>query len=501
MNRLIIPVLTSCLTLGVTLAVPQANANAGESAVKPGEGAPTRDDVIARVGDQPITFSEINVALNSSGVVGVSIPALGTPQRDTTRIILLDRFVSANLLYLDAIKQGVDKDPSYQKAITRFSNAILAGLYRQRNQRGDIPVTDEEVKAYFKQHMAPDADLTDDVRLQIESTLRRQKLHAKMATAEKTLRDGIKVVLHPENLDSKDDGTRANSTPLAEVGSETITWGEVNDRIIAAGKGATIADPMAFEDQARKDALEREIDLRIMVQKAKAAGLEQNPLYQRRLGEYKKTYLINLHRERLAKSMEPSDAELKAYYEANRNRFAVPEARKVQMVVVKTKDEADSLKRDIEAGKTTMYVAARDHSIAANAKQNLGEVGWVNKGDTVPALDAAIFALGPGEVGGPVETLAGWHLVAVEDVSEAKYTDFADETTRNLARRKYLHEKMDAYTADLRKNEFPVVVYQDRLVQLEQEEANVVAELAKKAKQPGSITEKRVKELQKLIKP
>ena len=44
-----------------------------------------------------ITFNLINTMLNSSAVVGVSIPALGTPERDTVRITLLDKFVSANL--------------------------------------------------------------------------------------------------------------------------------------------------------------------------------------------------------------------------------------------------------------------------------------------------------------------------------------------------------------------------------------------------------------------
>ena len=459
------------------------------------------DDVIAKVGDQTITFSEINTALNSSAIVGLSIPALGTPQRDTARIILLDRFVSANLLYLDALKQGVDKDPGYQRAISRFSNAILAGLYRQRNQAGDIPVSEEEVQAYFKEYVAPDTELTDDLHLQIEATLRRQKLHERLATAEKTLRDDVKVTLHPENLDIKGDEKRADSIPLAEVGTETITWGQVSDRIIAAGKGATMADPSASEDQARRDALEHEIDLRIMVQKAKAAGLEKDPLYQKRMKEYQKTLLTNLHREQLAKTMEPSAEELKAYYEANKSRFVVPEARKLQMVVVKTKEEAESLKGKIEAGEITIYQAARDHSIAAKAKQDLGEVGWVNQGDVVPALDQVIFSLGPGEIGGPVETPAGWHLVKVVEVSEARYTDFTDETTRKLTRRKYLHEKMDVYTAELRKEEFPVEVYQERLVQLEQQEADMVKTLAEKAKQPGSVTEQRIGELQKLIKP
>ena len=459
------------------------------------------NDVIATVGDQTITFSEINIALNSSAIVGISIPALGTPERDTARIVVLDRFVSANLLYLDALKQGVDKDPAYQKAISRFSNAILAGLYRKHNQAGEIPVTEEEIQAWYKANVAKDTELTDDVRLQIEARLRREKFHERLATADKTLRDDVKVVVYPENLDIKGDETRSDSTPLAEVGDETITWGQMNDRIIAAGKGAIMANPSADEDQVRRDALESEIDLRIMVQKAKVAGLENDPLYQRRLKEYQKTLLTNMHREQLSKSMEPSVKELKEYYEANKNRFIVPEARKLQMVVVKTKEEAESLKDKIEAGEITIYQAARDHSIAAKAKQDLGEVGWVNQGDVVPELDQVIFSLGPGEIGGPVETPAGWHLVKVVEVKEARFTDFSDEATHKLTRRKYLHEKIDAYTAELRKNQFPVEVYQDRLVQLEQQEADAVKALAEKSKQPGSMTEKRIGELQKLIKP
>jgi parvulin-like peptidyl-prolyl isomerase len=494
--KVMLAFLTALLMLPVC-----ATGSLARAADTPPKAEAVVDDVIAKVGDQTITFSEINVALNSSAIVGVSIPALGTPERDTARIVLLDRFVSANLLYLDALKQGVDKDPAYQKAISRFSNAILAGLYRQRVQAGDIPVSEEEVQAYFKQNIKPGTELTDDVRLQIEATLRRQKLHERLATAQKTLRDDVKVVVHPENLAIKDDEQRADGTVLAEVGAETITWGQVNDRIIAAGKGAVMADPSASEDQARRDALEREIDLRITVQKARAAGVEEDPLYKSRMKEYQKTLLTNTHREKLAKGMEPSDQELKAYYEANRNRFVVPESRKVQMVVVKTKEEAEDLKGKIEAHKMTMYQAAQDHSIDPKAKQNLGDIGWVNRGEVVPALDEVIFSLGPGDFGGPVETPAGWHLVTVLDVKEAQFTDFADEATRKLTRRKYLHEKLDAYTAELRLHQFPVEVYQDRLVQLEQQEADMVKMLAEKAKQPGSVTEKRIEELQKLMKP
>jgi parvulin-like peptidyl-prolyl isomerase len=169
------------------------------------------------------------------------------------------------------------------------------------------------------------------------------------------------------------------------------------------------------------------------------------------------------------------------------------------MVVVKTKEEADALKAKIEAGEMTMYQAAAEHSIAAKAKEDLGEVGWVNQGTTVPALDQVIFALGPGDIGGPVQTPAGWHLVTVQDVQDAKYTDFDDADTRKLTRRRFLDEKLNEYAVELRKNEFPVVVYEDRLVKLAQQEADMVKELAAKAQEPGSVTEKRLEDLQKYL--
>lgn len=491
--KLLFVVVSALLMLPVT-----ATATVARAADAQDQAAPA-NDVIAKVGDQTITFSEVNTALNSSAVVGISIPALGTPERDTVRITLLDKFVSINLLYLDALKHGMDKEAQYAKAVGRFSNAVLAGLYRQHYMAGDIQVTEDEIQAYFKDNVMPGTTLDDNARTQIEAALRRQKLHAQMASADKSLRDGIKIVVHEENLDSKGDGQRAADAPLAEVGAETITWGEVDDKIIAAGKGAVVADPLAFEDPARRDALEREIDLRILAQKAKAAGLEADPLYQQRLGEYRKTLLINQYRERLAQQMEPTEAELKAYYEANRGRFVIPEARKIQMVVVKTEDEAKQLKERIKAGELTLYEAARDHSIAANAAQNLGEVGWVNQGELAPALNEEVFLLEPGEIGGPVESPAGWHLVAVQEMKEARYTNFGEETTRKLTRRSYLHDKINAYTAELRKNEFPVEVYQERLVQLAQQEADMVKSLAEQSKQPGSVTQKRLEEMQELM--
>jgi parvulin-like peptidyl-prolyl isomerase len=171
------------------------------------------------------------------------------------------------------------------------------------------------------------------------------------------------------------------------------------------------------------------------------------------------------------------------------------------MIVVRDGKQAEDIKAQIDAGEITLYQAARDYSLAVDAGKNLGEVGWVNQGELAPDLDKAVFALGPGELSEPVESPAGWHIARVLDVREAKYTDFNDEETRKLVRRDYLHAKVDEYTAELRETQFPVEVYQERLVKLEQQEADMVKELAAKSHEPGSVTEQRIKELNKLVRP
>jgi peptidyl-prolyl cis-trans isomerase C len=471
--------------------LPQAGggANQGATAVL---GTPG-DDVIATVGDQKITFSELNTMLNSSAVVGVSLPALGTPERDTVRITLLDKVVSANLLYLDALKQGLDKDPEYQADLGRFTNGILVALYRNRYLANNAEVSDAEVEAYLQKSGAKATEVTDDMRMAIRSVLRKQRISEQSGEMRATLRRGVTVQLNEAELDPLKDAGRADEAVLATVDGKPLTWGAVKQELDTRVSSTST--------EQRREAVNGLVDERIMIEKAKANGLEQDPVYQARVGEYRKTDLINLHRARLAKQMEPGNAELHAYFEANRARISIPEYRKVQMVVLKTKDEANDVKQQIVTKKITMFQAAADYSIAPDAKNNLGEIGWVEKGKALAQLNDVVFALGPGEVGGPVQVGDVWHLVMVEDVRAPLYTDFNDDKTRAITRRQYIHDKLDAYVVNLREHEFAVKVDEAKLIRLAQQEADTVKQLAEKAQQPGSETLKRIQQYRKLMKP
>ena len=496
-----IGVLALCCSLSLTGCggeEPGAKA-AAKAPVMSAEEIAALGDVIARVGDQAITFNQINTMLNSSAVVGVSVPALGTPQRDTARIVVLDKVVSANLLYLDAIRLGLDKDPAYLRDMQNFSEGMLGGQYYRQIMAGDIPVSETEIQAFFNQTMKSGTEMTDELHTQIEATLRKRKLHERVAAQRVELRQGIDVEVYPDNLASSEDEAPADDVPVAKYGDQVISWGDVKDTLIAAGRGATALDPTAMEVDAQLAALEMVIDKRIIAAKGREAGLEQDAIYQSRLSEYRKTRLVNLHRANLAREMEPTEEQLKAYYEENRNKIMQVEMRKLQEVLVENQIEAEALKARIEAGELTMFQAAANHSIAPGAKQQLGEVGWVADGRAQPGLNEIIFKLEPGEIGGPVESTEGWHLFKVLDVTDAKFDDFEDRETRKLTRRRYIHNKLDEYVMDLRKNQFTVEVYENNMVRLAQKEADMVAKLMEQATEPGSKTEQRVEELNKLI--
>ena len=418
--------------------------------------------IIARVGDQPVSFNQIEIMLNSSGMIGMNIPPPGTPERNQARLILLDNIVSANLLYLDALDKGVDKNAVYQHEVERFTESELVSMYRKKILVGDIPVSDEEIMAFYDNNIMEGTPFTKDLGVAIEAKLRKNKYQVRMADLRERLREGISISIDEAQLDPAQDGNRESDAIVAMIDKEAITWGEFRGLLSNPKGEASVENRVAL--------LNDFIDRRIMLQKARAANLEADPKFQEALNEFKKLRLISMHRGQLIEELEPTDDEIRTYYKEYRDRIFIPEARKVQMVVMLVKEDAERVKQQIESGEITMFEAAQDFSIDPNAKKTLGELGWVEQGTGFPELDELTFSLPLNEIGGPVESPAGWHLVKVLEIREAAFTDISQADTWRNTRRMMIKERMDEYTAGLRKNKYKVEVYNDVLNRLLEEE-------------------------------
>jgi parvulin-like peptidyl-prolyl isomerase len=161
------------------------------------------------------------------------------------------------------------------------------------------------------------------------------------------------------------------------------------------------------------------------------------------------------------------------------------------MVVVKTEEEAAGIKQRIQAGELTVSKAVADYSTVPDAAKTLGKIGWVSKGSGFPELDEVTFALAPGEVGGPVKSPAGWHLVKVLDMRDAALESLEDERAVKETRRLFFRDKLGRYVIDLRKNDFDVEIYEQTIAKYSQAEIDWYEE-AKKTRElsPQEVKEK-----------
>ena len=81
---------------------------------------------------------------------------------------------------------------------------------------------------------------------------------------------------------------------------------------------------------------------------------------------------------------------------------------------------------------------ARLHSNDLSAAKG-GDLGWLNQGDTVPEFEQAMNRLKPGEVGEPVKSPFGWHLIQVLE----RRMDVSQERVRQTARMALRERKAD----------------------------------------------------------
>lgn len=88
-----------------------------------------------------------------------------------------------------------------------------------------------------------------------------------------------------------------------------------------------------------------------------------------------------------------------------------------------------------------------------------GDLGWLTAGDTVPAFERAMNALAVGELGEPVQTLFGWHLIEVLErrehtLDETQKRKLAEQAiARNKARdafNEWLQEARDSAYVEIR---------------------------------------------------
>ena len=108
-----------------------------------------------------------------------------------------------------------------------------------------------------------------------------------------------------------------------------------------------------------------------------------------------------------------NDADLKAYYDSNAEKFKQPESVKLRIISVADEKKAAEALALLRAGEAFGTVAAKmsedDYRTAG------GDIGYIHRGRIYPELENEAFRMKPGEVSGPVHAEGKWFIVKVEE--------------------------------------------------------------------------------------
>jgi foldase protein PrsA len=217
----------------------------------------------------------------------------------------------------------------------------------------------------------------------------------------------------------------------------------------AAARGVKIKDSelqKALEDQ-KKQVFPNDKQYQ---QFLKTSGMtEQDVLFRVKLNELQQRLTQKVTQD--AKNV--SDADIQAYYEKNKKRFAQPERRDLRVVLTKTQAKANQAKKALESGQPFKKVV-KQYSIDEASKSQAGLLPAVSEGQQEKAFDTAIFSAPKSKLEGPVKTQFGWYVFKVEKVTPASQQtlDESKDTIKNLLRSQRQQKSLDAFVKSFRED-------------------------------------------------
>ncbi len=184
---------------------------------------------------------------------------------------------------------------------------------------------------------------------------------------------------------------------------------------------AELSTPQRLEDLARRVAVER-----IVLQRAQEEGEVPESAVKDQIREIERNVAMRIALGRIPRPSLGRE-DLEAYLEAHRDRFDLPERRRVFYIFKRIFRGADreSVMRELETlrdranGGESFALLAREHSDSETRHRD-GLLGVVKVGHFSEDFDGVVFSLDEGAISEPIFTADGGHLFFIADVFPAR---------------------------------------------------------------------------------
>jgi foldase protein PrsA len=154
-----------------------------------------------------------------------------------------------------------------------------------------------------------------------------------------------------------------------------------------------------------------------------------------------------------AKGISFTDADIKAFFDANKEKLGKADSVKLRQIFVGTQAEADDAYLALSAGADFGKLSSLK-SIDENLRKKEGDIGTISKGLLLPEIEKAIFALKPGEYTKAMATGNGYSIFKLEASvpgEPAKFTDALKADLKTALISQAVTQKLPELVAELRK--------------------------------------------------
>lgn len=188
------------------------------------------------------------------------------------------------------------------------------------------------------------------------------------------------------------------------------------------------------------------IDFKLLAQEADRRGLPDERTIAAEVELQRMQLLARSMGLRYLEENPPTEAELRAAYEANLDQY-LRRQYKARHVLVESEAEAREIIGLLDEG-GDFAALAQEHSTDSTAS-NGGDLGYFTAESMVPQFAEAVASMETGDYSNePVQTRFGWHVILVEDIRDQEPPGV--EAVRNELQRQVERQKLEAFVESLR---------------------------------------------------
>jgi peptidyl-prolyl cis-trans isomerase C len=193
---------------------------------------------------------------------------------------------------------------------------------------------------------------------------------------------------------------------IATIGDYTITADELNQSFERFRQ--TFSTSQGEYDK-RSEIIDSLIITRLLIQAAYEKNIDKLPEIEQIVSVNRDKFLLDaLYQKHIASKIEPTDAELKNFYD--KQEFKI----RASHILLNNADSAQLVYEKIQNGEDFEELATT-YSVDPSVKRNKGDLGYFTWGAMVEEFQQAAFAMEPGEISQPIKSQFGFHIINLKE--------------------------------------------------------------------------------------